>query len=239
MSFENFFTEPTTAYWQCLHHALPARYSFEPPHRFGYPVRLPCGRIFVLPLRQLPDPSRAVASFLATHASHDVISTLVAEMAALSTVDDDVVVAGLPTLGLAFAPLIAAKLGHSRYVPFGYSRKFWYDDALSEPVSSITSPSGDKRLRLDQHLLPLLHGKRVLLVDDAVSSGTTAVAAARLLSRAGVASVEMIVAMKQSNRWEADAQRHALPVRAVFGCPLFERRSDGWWPIIGSMPGLP
>ena len=38
---------------------------------------------------------------------------------------------------LSFAALVAERLGQSRYVPLGYSRKFWYDDALSEPVGQI------------------------------------------------------------------------------------------------------
>ena len=62
-----------------------------------------------------------------------------------------------------------------RYVPLGYSRKFWYDDALSEPVHSITSPETGKRLRLDPNLLPLLDRRRTVLVDDAISTGATAV----------------------------------------------------------------
>jgi hypothetical protein len=70
----------------------------------------------------------------------------------------DIIVA-LPTLGLAIAPVVAEALGHTRYVPMGYSVKFWYDDELSTPVSSIASPTlGAKRLYLDPNLVPLLIG---------------------------------------------------------------------------------
>jgi hypothetical protein len=64
----------------------------------------------------------------------------------------------------------------------GYSRKFWYDDALSEPVNSITSLDVGKLLRLDPNLLPLVEGRRVALVDDAIS---TTVVAVRLLLKIG------------------------------------------------------
>jgi adenine/guanine phosphoribosyltransferase-like PRPP-binding protein len=74
-------------------------------------------------------------------------------------------------------PLVAERIGHCRYVPLGYSRKFWYDDSLSEPVSSITSPGAEKRLRLDPNLLPLLEDRRIVVVDDAISTGATAIAA--------------------------------------------------------------
>jgi len=62
MTANDTYTEPTTGYWQDLTPEIPARFSATPPYRFGYPVRLPCGRILVLPLRRLPDGDRAVAS---------------------------------------------------------------------------------------------------------------------------------------------------------------------------------
>src|SRR5579859_3026631 len=140
MTAHETYTEPTTAYWQELTATIPARFPASPPHRFGYPVRLPCGRFLVLPLRRLPDDDRAVASLIANQASNAVVSALAGHMAALARELDAEVVVGLPTLGLAFASLVAERLGQPRYVPLGYSRKYWYDDALSEPVSSITSP---------------------------------------------------------------------------------------------------
>ena len=241
MAADDFFTEPTTGHWQSLSQEIPSRFSATPPYRFGYPVRLPCGRFLVLPLRRLPDGNRAVASLIANQASNAVIAALADQMAAQArTLDVDVVV-GLPTLGLAFASLVAERLGQSRYVPLGYSRKFWYEDALSEPVTSITSPETGKLLRLDPNLLPLLEGRRVALVDDAISTGATAAAAVRLLQKADVEIAGMIVAMKQTNRWEAPVNALAAPlaVRAVYGCPLFELGDDGWWPIAETQPATP
>jgi hypothetical protein len=107
-------------------------------------------------------------------------------MAAQARALDAQIIVGLPTLGLAFASLVAGRLGQSRYVPLGYSRKFWYDDALSEPVTSISSPEAGKQLRLDPNLLPLIKGRRLALVDDAISTGATAVASVRLLRKVGV-----------------------------------------------------
>jgi adenine/guanine phosphoribosyltransferase-like PRPP-binding protein len=235
------YTEPTTGYWQELTPEIPARFSATPPYRFGYPVTLPCGRVLVLPLRRLPDGHRAVASLIANQASNLVVAVLADHMAALARALDAEVIVGLPTLGLAFASLVAERLGQSRYVPLGYSRKFWYDDALSEPVNSITSPELGKQLRLDPNLLTLIRGKRVALVDDAISTGATAVAAVRLLQKAGVEVAGMVVAMKQTNRWEAPAAALATPlaVRAVYGCPLFQRSDAGWVPLAETQPAIP
>ena len=150
-------------------------------------------------------------------------------------------VVGLPTLGLSFASMVAARLGQTRYVPFGYSRKFWYDEALSEPVASITSPEAGKRLRLDPNLLPLFEGRRALIVDDAISTGMTAVASVRLLQRLGIELAGMVVAMKQTNRWQAPLRTAApaLIVRSVYGCPMFRRGEGGWWPMAETLPEVP
>jgi adenine/guanine phosphoribosyltransferase-like PRPP-binding protein len=235
---ERFFTEPTTNYWQELTPEVPPRFAAEPPFRFGYPVRLPDSRVLVLPLRQLPDGDLAVASLIANQASQAVVAALADHMAVLARQYGAEVVVGLPTLGLAFAALVAERLGHSRYVPLGYSRKFWYDDVLSEPVNSITSPQAGKRLRLDPNLLPLLERRRIVLVDDAISTGTTAVAAMRLLSRTGAKISGVTVTMKQTNRWEAamTVLPQTTAVQAVYGCPLFRRGDDGWWPIPETAP---
>jgi adenine/guanine phosphoribosyltransferase-like PRPP-binding protein len=189
----------------------------------------------------LPDGNRAVASLIANQASNVVVAALADHMATQARAFDAPIVVGLPTLGLAFASLVAERLGQSRYVPLGYSRKFWYDDALSEPVVSITSPDAGKRLRLDPNLLPLIEGRRVALVDDAISTGATAVAAVRLLQKAGVEVAGMVVAMKQTNRWEAEVPALSAPlaVRAVYGCPLFQRSDAGWIPLAETQPAIP
>ena len=75
---------------------------------------------------------------------------------------------------------VAAQLGHARYVPLGTSRKFWYREELSVPLSSITTPEQPKRLYVDPRMLPLLEGRRVALIDDVVSSGASMDAASAI-----------------------------------------------------------
>lgn len=238
---EAFFTEPTTGYWQEITADIPSRFSAEPPYRYGYPVRLPDGRVLVLPLRQLPSGDNAVASLIANQASHVVIAALADAMAEQARSFNADIVVGLPTLGFAFADRVAERLGHPRFVPLGYSRKFWYDDALSQAVQSITSPEPGKLLRFDPNMLPLLDRRRIVLVDDAISTGATAVAAVKLLRRIGAEVAGIVVAMKQTNRWQVEMATLSAPppVRAVYGCPLFRRGDDGWWPMAETQPEIP
>ncbi|WP_342628310.1 phosphoribosyltransferase [Nguyenibacter vanlangensis] len=182
-------------------------------------------RLLDLPIRPLPDGVHAVASFLANHAAFAVLDAITDAMGARARALAPDIVVGLPTLGLGLAPAVARACGHARFVPLGTSRKFWYDAGLSEPIASITSPDAGKRLYLDPNLRGLLEGRRVLVVDDAVSTGRSIAAALALLARIGVVPVAVSCAMAQTQRW---AEQVRLPVQAVFETPLFARAGNGW-----------
>lgn len=165
-------------YWQTIH--PPGSFDPASPHQDSYPASLPDGGQMLLPIRSLADGRHGIASLIINQASFDVLDALAASLAErLSPFRPDVIV-GLPTLGLTLASAVAQKLGHTRYVPFGTSRKFWYLDELSVPMSSITTPHQQKRLFADPRMLPLLKGRRVVLVDDVMSSGTSMVAGLNL-----------------------------------------------------------
>jgi adenine/guanine phosphoribosyltransferase-like PRPP-binding protein len=217
-------------FWQSL---LPASAALPPPYRDRFTARMPDGRVLLQPLRALPqDPDSAVASLIATQVAFAVEHALSGWLADVVTRFAPEVIVGVPTLGMIFARAVAERLGFANWVALGYSRKFWYDDALSEPVSSVTSPSskmgGDKRLWLDPRMRARLDGRRILVVDDVISTGTSAAAALALMRRAGYAPAALCVAMIQGNRWQARGL--GLPVAGVFATPLFRRAADGWWP---------
>jgi adenine/guanine phosphoribosyltransferase-like PRPP-binding protein len=198
-----------------------------------YPAMLPDGRQIALPIRVLPgDGTRAVASLILNQASFAVADALADAVADKVRPLGTKVVVGLPTLGLVLAEALARRLGHSRYVPLGTSRKFWYDEALSVPLSSVTSPDrAAKRLYVDPRMLPLMRDRRVLLVDDVVSTGSSMTAALALLEAAGVRPAGIAVAMTQGGRW-----REALAgagwqddVHAAIATPLLCAMPDGRW----------
>ena len=198
-----------------------------------HPARFEDGRVLRLPIRHLSDGQHALASLILNQASFVVVEAIARDLARkLASFDVDVV-AGLPTLGLTLASALAAELGHRRYVPLGTSRKFWYREELSVPLSSITTPEQSKRLYVDPRMIPLLEGRRVALIDDVVSSGASMTAGLRLMSLCGVEPVAIGVAMAQSERWRAKLAeldpKWPSRVVAVLATPILSRSADGGW----------
>ncbi|MCB1969138.1 MAG: phosphoribosyltransferase [Geminicoccaceae bacterium] len=219
-------------FWQEIHSAETVT---PQPYEKSYPARLPDGRILFLPIRPLGESGSAIASLILNQAALAVEDALAGWLAErLAPFSPDIVV-GLPTLGLSLARLVAAKLGHRRYIALGTSRKFWYDDELSVPVESITSPGARKRLYVDPRMLPLLENARIALVDDVISTGTSISAGLDLLGASGHEPVVIGAAMLQTRRWadrlESDRRGMAGRVRGVIETPLLERAEGGWRPL--------
>ncbi|AJY45620.1 phosphoribosyltransferase [Martelella endophytica] len=217
------------AFWQDL--LPPATYPTDGPFEHAYPAELDDGRQLLLPIRALGDTGNGLASLIINQASFDVAETLALKLAERLRPAAPEVVIGLPTLGLTLAAGVARALGHRRYVPLGNSRKFWYEDALSVPLSSVTTPGAGKRLFIDPRMLPLIEGRRVALVDDVISSGSSIVSALTLLAAIGVKPVAIGSAMLQTRRYsESLAAIEACPEPvAAFSTPLLSRDRTGRW----------
>jgi adenine/guanine phosphoribosyltransferase-like PRPP-binding protein len=218
-------------FWQTVHPA--GSFAANIGHKHFFPATLADGRQLQLPIRPLPDGRHALASLIINQASFAVVDALADDLATrLLPYAPDVVI-GLPTLGLTLASEVAKKLGHSRYVPLGTSRKFWYEDALSVPMSSITTPDQIKRLYIDPRMLPLIEGARVALVDDVISSGTSIKAALTLLQSCRITPVVIGAAMLQSERWKPALEAHSAGltqiVEGCFATPMLVRGEDGLW----------
>ena len=197
--------------------------------RFAAPM--PDGRRLLLPLRDFGDT--AVAGLIANQAAFPVLDQLAEWVADAARPLRPEIVMGLPTLGHTVGAAVARALGHPNWVAPSTTRKRWYDDALSVPLTSITAPAtganATRRMWLDPRLLPRLAGRRVLLVDDVVSTGSSASAGLALARLAGVEPVALAVAMIQGRLWRA-AWPNAIPVVAAFETPRFQRAVGGWVP---------
>ncbi len=215
----------TAPFWQHFDPAAPEQAVWTD----RFPAPMPDGRVLWLPLRDLGEV--AVAGLIANQASFAVLDQLATWLAAAAMPLGAEAVVGLPTLGHTVGAAVARALGHAGWVAPSTTRKRWYDDALSAPLGSITAPAvganAGRRMWLDPRLLPRLAGRRVLLVDDVISTGASAAAGLALLQAAGIVPVGLAVAMVQGDVWRADWPR-SVPVVQAFATPRFRRMQGGW-----------
>ncbi len=220
------------AFWQTIEDA--GTYEEDPSGGFRgfFPARLPDGRQLALPIRERGN-GEALASLIINQASFTVLDTMAEALANKARDHAPDIVVAMPTLGLALAEETARRLGHDRYVPLSTSRKFWYDEALSVPMRSITSPDQEKRLFMDPRMLPLLESRSIFLIDDALSTGTSILAGCRLLEKCAGKPSLIGCAMLQTDRWHAALQDYdsALvdKVLGVFKSPRLAQTEGGGW----------
>lgn len=133
----------------------------------------------------------------------------------------DVVVAPA-TLGIPVAIEVTRALDLDDYVILQKTRKVHLGDALEEPVHAITSTTG-AALLLDRARLPAVAGKRVLFVDDVISSGSSSGAALRLLERAGAEIVGIGALLAEGEGWPAALVPYVDRIAVLGRIPVFPR----------------
>jgi adenine/guanine phosphoribosyltransferase-like PRPP-binding protein len=224
---------PRTTYHVSLTPA-PAAVS-EPPFSDQYPVRLCDGSVLRLPIQALPGGDQAIALLMSNQTPFAVEAHISALLAGVADQFGPQAIAGIPTLGLDYARLVAKTLGFPDYVPLGNSRKFWYSDDLSVPVESVTSVGAQRRLYIDPAIVARVAGKRVLVVDDVINTGGSASAAVSLLQRAGADVVGLAVVLVEGAAWKpvmgAFAPDWPGRVKGLGAIPIFRRGPGGWYPI--------
>jgi adenine/guanine phosphoribosyltransferase-like PRPP-binding protein len=206
-----------------------------------YPVRLADGCHLSLPLTPLPGGDKAVALLMSNQTSFLVERNLIQRMTGIARAAAPDAVVGIPTLGLTYARPVAEAIGHPDFVALGHSRKFWYDDKLSEEVVSSTSPDQSKRVYLDPALLERVQGRRVVLIDDVLNSGNTMAAALSVMRKARASVAAIVVVLTEGWDWHGRLARidPAMPglVRALGHIPLFGRTDKGWTPLAETEAG--
>jgi adenine/guanine phosphoribosyltransferase-like PRPP-binding protein len=201
-----------------------------------YPVRLADGSFLELPLRPLPGGAQAIALLMSNQTPFAVEDALGSALTKLTARFEPQAIVGVPTMGLDYARIVARGLGFPHYTAMGLSRKFWYDEELSQRMSSSTSPDQVKSVYLDPALLERVAGRRVVVVDDVINTGSTAAAVLPLLLRAGAKVEAIVTALTEGYAWrETLGAEWAAKVVGLGHIPIFDRAGDGWRPIASTV----
>lgn len=147
----------------------------------------------------------------------------------LAPLQPDVIV-GAATLGIPVAIEVSRALGLDDYVVLQKSPKIHLHDALVQTITSITS-KGDQNLLLDRRAIPLLQGKRVVVVDDVVASGSSLKGSVDLVRKAGGNVVGIGVILTEARDWQKALGDDASLIHSLAHIPQFTKISDGWEPI--------
>ena len=140
------------------------------------------------------------------------------------------IVVGPAALGIPVAIELSRALGLDRYVILQKSPKIHLGDALEQKITSITS-AGSQRLLLDRQAIPLLAGKRVLLVDDVIASGSSLKGGLELLRQAGAEIAGIAVILTEAHDWKSTLGPDAALVHGLAHIPQFSPIGGVWTPI--------
>jgi len=144
------------------------------------------------------------------------------------------IIVGPATLGIPVAIEVTRALGLDHYVVLQKSPKLHLADALEQKLTSITS-KGEQRILLDRAAIPLIEGKRVVVVDDVVASGSSLKGALDLVRRAGGNVVGAGVILTEAQDWRAALGADADNLLSLAHIPQFAPDADGvWQPIPGT-----
>ncbi|MEM1335886.1 MAG: phosphoribosyltransferase family protein [Actinomycetota bacterium] len=139
-------------------------------------------------------------------------------------------IATAATLGIPIATAVASALGLDRVFVLQKTAKIHLQDALNEPLESITT-HGEQSLRLDRRYVDDLRERRVVFVDDVVATGGSVVASLRLLRRAGATVAGVAAILVEGDGWRPRLGDDAELVRALGTIPLFGAADGGWTPL--------
>ncbi|MCD7109427.1 adenine phosphoribosyltransferase [Rhizobium sp. DKSPLA3] len=147
--------------------------------------------------------------------------------AKLKALEPDIIV-GAATLGIPVAIDVTRALGLDAYVILQKSPKLHLANALEQRISSITS-KGEQRLLLDRAAVPLLKGKRVVVVDDVIASGSSMKGSLDLVRKAGAEVVGIGVILTEATEWKPMLGADEHLVHSLAHIPQFSPDRDGTW----------
>ncbi len=174
-----------------------------------------------IPLPIVPvSPELSIALMMVIDHGARFIETAGRELAHLFRDVEIDIVAAPATLGIPVALEVTRALGLDDYVILQKTRKVHLGDALEEPVHAITS-TVSSALLLDRARLDAVAGRRVLYVDDVISTGSSSVAALRLLERAGAQIVGVGALLAEGDELHPDLEPYRDRLAVLGRIPLF------------------
>ena len=166
-----------------------------------------------LPLIPINDDT-AIASFVLL--GDDAMSYTAAKLLLPKLPTDFDYIVTVESKGISLAHDLALLSGHPRSLVIRKSVKGYMSDPLETTVNAITT-THEQELVLDGSDARRLRGKRVVLVDDVISTGSSIHAAGQLLDRAGCQVVAKLAILAEG----AAAQR--TDIQFLKPLPLFNR----------------
>lgn len=191
----------------------------------GFPVELP-----IVPIRPDFAISLMMVIDLGVRFGEHVGRRLAERLAPLQP---DIVV-GAATLGIPIAIEATRALQLDHYVILQKSPKIHLGDARVQTITSITS-KGEQRLLLDRKAEPLLAGRRVVVVDDVVASGSSLKGSLALVRAAGATVVGVGVVLTEGNEWREALGADVALVHDLAHIPQFAPVAGRWEPIAATL----
>ena len=143
----------------------------------------------------------------------------------LAPYDADVVVS-VATMGIPLAIEVTRALGLDDYLILQKTPKIHLQDAISEPVTSITT-GAPQRLLFDRARVSAAAGRRVAVVDDVISTGASVCAALTILRRVGAEPVVIGAMLTEAATWRVALGEDAALVHSLGAIPVFRRKPSG------------
>jgi adenine/guanine phosphoribosyltransferase-like PRPP-binding protein len=148
------------------------------------------------------------------------------ELAELLAPYDVDVVASVATMGIPLAIEVTRALGLDDYLILQKTPKIHLQDAISEPVTSITT-GAPQRLLFDRARVSAAAGRRVAVVDDVISTGASVRAALTILRRVGAEPVVIGAMLTEAATWRVTMGEDAALVHSLGAIPVFRREPSG------------
>ncbi len=177
-------------------------------------------------------PDVGIALFITFDNGVRLIEQAGRELAELLAPHRPDIVATNATCGIPVAMEVSRTLGLDDYLVLQKTKKIHLADAFTRPLRSITTDD-TQELRLDRARQHLVEGRRVVVVDDVISTGTSILAATDLVRAAGGELAGIGLLLAEGSAWRDKLGEDAAIVESLGTIPVFRRGDDGWEPIPG------